>query len=391
MKVVYFVHDINDPAVHRRMRMLENGGATTILLGFSRKVGVAPMKIQATVLGYTSDAKLLQRALAVFKAALTMPRWCSTLLGADLIIARQLETIVLAVLARRLMGIRAPLVYECLDIHRVMLSKGLLGRAMRAVERLALSESSRLMVSSRGFIDHYFLPTHHTLPLIELVENKVLQSELPYPPGSIGPSTQRCQPGPPWRIGWYGMLRCRRSLDLLANLTRSLPGIVEVTIRGRVAETVLPDFKDIVASAPGLHFEGPYDRSTDLPAMYTTQHFFWAVDFFDGESSAWLLQNRLYEGGLFRCIPLARSSVETGRWLAKFKAGVLLDDPLEDNLTRFFRTLDLPTFRAAQDAMALIPLAAFLHDKPYCEAMVDRLAVRQVHAPVVAGSLENRC
>jgi len=371
--------------------MLDDGGAATVLLGFCRKTAVTPKKIPAIVLGYTSDAKLLQRALAVLKAALTMPRWHSALIGADLIIARQLETVVLAALARRLMGNRAPLVYECLDIHRVMLSNGLLGRAMRVVERFALRESTRLMVSSRGFIDQYFLPTYHTLPPVELVENKVLQCELTEFPGAIGPSIQSYKPGPPWRIGWYGILRCRRSLDLLANLTRSLPGIVEVTIRGRVAETALPDFEEILAATPGLHFEGRYDRSTDLPTMYGTPHFFWAVDFFDGESSSWLLQNRLYEGGLFRCIPLARRAVETGRWLAHFKAGVLLDDPIDETLTQFFRTLDDATFRAAQDAMALIPLAAFLHDKSYCEAMVTRLAVRQMHATVAADGLENRC
>lgn len=390
MKVVYFVHDINDPAVHRRIRMLEDGGAQTSLLGFSRRKGVAPAGMQPVLLGYTADAKLLQRAFAVLKAALMMPLWWGALRGADLVIARQLEMAVLAVLARRLTGNKAPLVYECLDIHRVMLSQGRGGRAMRLLEKLVLRNSTSLMVSSRGFIEWYFRPAHGALPPVELVENKVLRSELPaqaVPPGVAG---RTCPMGPPWRIGWYGMLRCRRSLDLLAHLARELPGIVEVSIRGRVAETVLPDFDDIVAATPGLTFGGPYDRFTDLPELYAAPHFFWAIDFFDGESSAWLLQNRLYEGGLFGCIPLARRDIETGRWLAGYDAGVLLGDPLESELMRFFGTLAWPEFRAAQEAMARIPMAAFLHDRQYCEELVKRLARKPARAGVEAGKLEEQ-
>jgi hypothetical protein len=393
MKVAYFVHDINDPAVRRRVRMLEDGGAKTTLLGFSRRKGVAPDGMEPIVLGHTADAQLLQRAAAVVKAALMMPRWWGALRGAELIVARQLEVAVLAALARRLTGNKAPLVYECLDIHRVMLSKGAVGRVMRGLEALVLRESASLMVSSRGFVDWYFRPAHGALPAIELVENKVLQSELP---DRALQGTARAQdpiavaPAPPWRIGWYGILRCRRSLDLLASLARALPGSVEISIRGRVAETALPDFEEIVASTPGLSFGGAYDRITDLAGMYAAVHFFWAIDFFDGESSAWLLQNRLYEGGLFGCIPLARRNIETGRWLAAYNAGVLLDDPLEAELMRFFSTLAWPEFRAAQEAMDRVPMAAFLHDGQYCEALVKRLARKPARNTVETGQLEEQ-
>ena len=60
-------------------------------------------------------------------------------------------------------------------------------------------------------------------------------------------------------------------------------------------------------------------------------HFTWAIDYFEeGLNSAWLLPNRLYEGGLFGSVPIALADVETGRWLAKRGAGVLVGDPVED-------------------------------------------------------------
>src|SRR6185312_12560894 len=119
------------------------------------------------------------------------------------------------------------------------------------------------------------------------------------------------------RIGWFGVIRCRRSLQLLANLVTALPGVVEVIIRGRPRRKVIPDFDRLLATTPGLSFLGEYDRHTELAALYGDVHFAWAVDFYEaGLNSDWLLPNRLYEGTLYGAVPLVLDSVETGRWLA---------------------------------------------------------------------------
>src|ERR1700722_19845544 len=113
MNLVYFVHDLNDPAVHRRMRMLHAGGAMVSLIGFY--LGEPPAGVGGTVplpLGRTGDARLLQRAMAVLGAALSIPRWRSVFVSADAILARQLETLVFAAFARRLLMAKAPLVFE---------------------------------------------------------------------------------------------------------------------------------------------------------------------------------------------------------------------------------------------------------------------------------------
>ena len=36
MRIAYFVHDLSDPAVGRRVRMLRTGGAEVTVLGFRR-------------------------------------------------------------------------------------------------------------------------------------------------------------------------------------------------------------------------------------------------------------------------------------------------------------------------------------------------------------------
>ena len=54
----------------------------------------------------------------------------------------------------------------------------------------------------------------------------------------------------PWRIGWFGAIRCRRSLLCLAEIARQHPGLVEVDIRGRITEAMGDDFQAIVDATP---------------------------------------------------------------------------------------------------------------------------------------------
>jgi hypothetical protein len=159
------------------------------------------------------------------------------------------------------------------------------------------------------------------------------------------------------------VLRCRRSLELLAELTNRLPDRVIVELRGRPARSAIPDFDAIVAAVPGLRFLGPYDRQRDLAQIYHAVHFTWAIDFYEaGGNSRWLLPNRLYEGGLHGAIPIALGTVETGRWLARHNAGVLLGDPPAEGLLRYFSALQPEDHVAAARDLAAVPRAAWIDE-----------------------------
>ena len=134
----------------------------------------------------------------------------------DVILARNLEMLVIAARARRLYAAHATLVYESLDIHSLLLSRHPAGSALRLVESALWREVDLLVTSSPAFVRNYFLPRHFRGP-IRIEENKVLLLEKEVP---VTFST-RPPLAPPWRIGWFGMLRCRRSLNALSMLARS--------------------------------------------------------------------------------------------------------------------------------------------------------------------------
>jgi hypothetical protein len=287
----------------------------------------------------------------------TIRRLRPHLIGANVIMARQLEMLVLAGTARRRYAETAALAYECLDIHRLVVSPSLAGMALRGLEGHLLRATDLLIISSSAFVREHLLPLHGArLPPTCLIENKVLRDE--HVPLS---SAQPRLDGPPWRIGWYGVLRCRHSLELLAGLTRQLPGQVIVELRGRPARSAIPDFDTLVAATPGLSFVGPYDRRLDLAEIYQSVHFAWAIDFYEASAnSRWLLPNRLYEGGLYGAVPIAAASVETGSWLTRHDCGVVLPEPLAAQLLQYFSALRPAIYAASAARLAVVPDEAWM-------------------------------
>jgi succinoglycan biosynthesis protein ExoL len=370
-RIAYFAHDLSDPSVHRRVRMLICGGSIVIPIGF-RRTPEAPTAVEgvgAVDLGRTGDGMLTRRALSVAGALIKLEGIAEHIRGCDVILARNLEMLVLAVRARELYAPRATVVYECLDIHRLLLAKGPSRQILRFLESKLWRGVDLLLTSSPAFVDNYFMHRGFPAP-IRLVENKVLM---------LGQEEARTislspPPGPPWRIGWFGMIRCRKSLDILSSIARENAGALEVVIRGRPSGATFPDFEAATANLPHVRYYGPYRNPGDLPEIYGGVHFSWAIDYYEsGQNSAWLLPCRMYEGSFFGAVPIALAGVETGRWLAKRGAGVLLDEPIERQLTDFFGRLDRDKFKTLANRVGALPRKDLVSDRSDCRELVETL------------------
>lgn len=380
MKLAYFVHDLTDPAVRRRVRMLQAGGAEPVVLGF-RRAQTAPQTVEgapAVDLGRTYDGRLGHRAWATALAAATAARWRPALEGVESVMARTLEMLAVASAARRACSLAGPLVYECLDIHRLMLGQSAVGKAMRALERALLRSSDLLVISSPAFLEAYFAPRQgvgRDLPVRTLlVENKVLELGAEEPPRLAGP-----RPGPPWRIAWMGAIRCRKSLDFLTDLARRRPDLVEVAIHGRPAYREFADFDGQVAAAPNVRFGGPY-VAEDLPGLYSQAHFAWAIDYMEaGQNSAWLLPNRVYEASRHGAAPIALGDVQTGRFLAGLGVGLRLSSlaRVEDVL----EGLTPADYRQLRRGLAAAPASAFVAREADCRALVEAIGAAAAARP----------
>ncbi|AMX96421.1 glycosyl transferase family 1 [Mesorhizobium sp. M7A.F.Ca.US.014.04.1.1] len=373
LHVLYLVHDVSDPAVRRRITMLRAGGAQVTLAGFRRTANpIADIEgLRPIDLGGTRDGRFGQRLAAVAKAAVSIGSKLGGMPKPDVIVARNLEMLALARRARSAFGASVPIVYECLDIHRLVLRNDVLGKALRATERFLARDVKLLVTSSPAFIANYFKPFGQVAAPIELVENKYFEAATIVPGAA---EADESPVGPPWRIGWFGALRCRRSLELLADFSRRTEGRFEIVLRGRPALSEFPDFHGFVEAEPWLSFLGPYRNPEDMAAIYNDVHFSWAIDFFEaGQNSEWLLPNRLYEGCRFGAVPISMGNTETGRFLKQQDIGVLLPQASPEALEAALGKMEEHRFARLKGRVLARNPRTWSYDRSDCRALVERL------------------
>jgi hypothetical protein len=224
-------------------------------------------------------------------------------------------------------------------------------------------------VSSPGFLENYFRRLQGVGPALPIktlvVENKVFKLERT-------PIVSPARPlGPPWRIAWPGAIRCRKSLSVLASLTKRRPDLISVSIFGSPSQAELPDFDDQIGGAANIYFGGPY-TSGDLARIYESAHFGWAIDYMqEGMNSSWLLPNRLYEGSAHGAIPIALAQVETGKYLEKRGFGVRLSTL--DELELFFDTLTNRRYSELRGELNRQPAEQFVTTRQECCELVSAL------------------
>jgi succinoglycan biosynthesis protein ExoL len=366
MAIAYFAHELADAAVQKRVRMLALAGREVTLLGFERDRGdpSAASAHQGIALGHTQNQRLIARVFSVLLAIPRALRVKQSWRDAELIIARNLEMLVLVSVLKTLTGSRARIAYECLDIHRVALSNGIAGRIVRAVERACLGGGATIVTSSPAFERYYFRGKQHLSSRIMLAENKVLT-----PANAAAPELGI---EPPWIVAWCGVLRCKRSFDLLRKLATERG--VRVELWGMPALDQIPDFHEAVAATPNLTFHGAY-KADHLPHIYARAHFSWAIDFYEaGGNSDWLLPNRLYESLCYGAVPLAAEGVETARWLEAHGVGAVLGAPIERATDTFFAALTPDGYRRLRDATLQLPPEATRFTPESCRAFAAELA-----------------
>lgn len=368
VSITYLVHDLADAAVARRIASFAAAGSSVRLAGFFRR-HPPPAKIAGTpalALGRTRDARLGQRVLLVLRNWLMPQRLAPVVAGADVIIARNLEMLVIAARLRQ-PGQR--LVYECLDIHRMMLRPDLPGRVMRAIERRSLRRADLVLVSSPAFERDYFRKVQQHSGPITLVENKVAAlpetSAAPLASGNTGQKQT-------WTIGWFGMLRCRRSLSLLGELSAASQGRITILIAGIPSPNEFPEFSDAIARMNGVEFAGHY-TSEDLPRLYGRVDFAWCIDYFEeGLNSRWLLPNRLYESIAHGVVPVALRHVETGRWLTDAGVGLTIADGAA--FGPLLKALSQAQYQVLRNQVAALPRSRIAFAPHDHRRLVERLA-----------------
>lgn len=326
-KVLYFGFDAAHTSVRRRMRQIDE---VTQLVGLTfrrtRYNSDYVPEWDNIDLGLLKDGHYAERMLVMMGAFRKIVANKARLQDADLVIARNLDLLALAQLARSVGVFKAPIVYDVFDVRSVLLKQSSQAWAMRLAERRMLARCALLVVSSPGFLEDYFRPyLGYSGPSLFL-ENKVDLDILPDDPEirAAWRDADRARRGPKdnsFVLGWVGALRCARSAEMLCEVARALPWL-SIRISGKATYCSAERFVAQFEGLPNIHYTGEYWFPTGLYDVYRDIDLNWDFDLSKhGVSGQWLLPNRLYEGGYFGVPHLAESGSQTGAYVEQTGIG----------------------------------------------------------------------
>ena len=369
-RIAFFGHDASDAAVRRRVQGFRDDGLDVVGFTMRRRDDVA-VDWQNVDLGRTFDGAYRQRIQSIFDGARRAAAQRDLLTSADIIYARNLDMLATAFLAKRYAKLKTPVIYEALDVHRLLTRKDLIGLMFRRVEGALLKRTRRLVVSSPGFLDNYFGVRHRGEYHPFLIENRLAAG------ADYGPRPEASVPVPdaagPLRIGWVGRLRCMRSLGLLADLAREFGPRIQIEMHGIASPEEIPDFHDRIAGLPNMTFHGRYRAPEDLSRIYEGLDLVWAGDFMEaGYNSVWLLPNRIYEGGYFAVPAIAPDGTETAKWINGRNAGFTIPEDLSRTLPEFIRSVmaDRQSIAQKRDHLLALPEDTFVAPRGELAVMI---------------------
>ncbi len=365
LRIAFFAHERGDARVRKRIAALGDQGCSVLGFTFHRKRDKpdVPPDWENIHLGTTYNRRYVQRLWAFVKSVGVLWRYRDRLAECGVIHAVNTDNALLALLGCFFAGSTAPLVLEIADIQPAMIGRGFVSRTFRAIERFVLRRTVLLVTTSPGFVRGYFHPVQGYGGKIFLLENKVYPGDgLPAVRGNTGPVAG----GRPWVIGCFGAFRCRRSLELMRDLAACLDGKARFVLRGYPAGTIADDFASLLGNPPNVMFGGPYAYPDDLAVMYGGVDFNWAFDESDpAGNSAWLLPNRIYEGGCFGVPAIAGARTETGRWIETNGLGWTFGEPLGETLGGFFESLEISEWEPVKRRCSSHPRGEFTGEADY--------------------------
>lgn len=373
-KVIAFAFDSGEVSQVRRLRSLIALGYNLHVFSMRRGDRSAPIQTDFpnTHLFWTQHEKLTQRVFILFAAVLKLFPYRAQVGSTDVLIARNLDMLIIAWFARLLAGTpQVPLIYECLDIHKTLTGSGIKARLFRKAERWLLCKTQMVIVSSPKFIQAYFDPVQHYVGPYAVWENLVVpDASLPARTKNLPVSSE----GNILRIGWVGSIRCAPSLRLLASLAKQLGPAIEIHIHGSVHEHAVPGFYEIVSAHENMLYHGAYTYPTDLSRVYSSFDLVWNIDLWmSGGNSDWCLSNRLYEAGWCGRPSLALEGTEIARYVDEHKMGWTLPSVEPECVAAFFKNLSRSRIAAISTSLLARPESNFKSDGSELHSAIQKV------------------
>ncbi len=319
MKVLFVIPTLSSSYHQFRVFELKKQGVHCFVTGFDRdSYPGKPWGMPVYSLGYVEHMRYHKRIGTLLKSIPSIRKQSD---GMDAIICFNLDLLFITWLA--LTGVRnkPELIYDVGDIRTSLVKKGLISKILRSVERFLLKRISLLMVTSEAYITEYFEGIQGMNDVdILMLENKLNKDDTPAPlPRKQDPWSEER----PVTIGYFGVLRCRKSLKLLNKLALEGNGKVQVIVRGVYLDT--DDLDGMIRDNPYMSYKGPYVFPDDLAKIHAEVDLSWLVHAHTRQNTMWARIFRFYHACFYGIPMIAQSGSKDGDEVIRHNIGFCVD------------------------------------------------------------------
>ena len=257
---------LGQPRDAKRISMLQASGFSVEVIAFHRNhhKGRIP-ECPITSLGKIENGHYIRRICSMMHAIPSMRR---AIQRNQLIYASGPDMALLAIIAN--IGLGRPVIFEVGDIRRVQVSTSVTGRLVRIMDRLVAKFSELLVVTAPEFIEGYYRKWLNAKTPAIVLENKLEKEWVKID------RTKNIVPknGRPLTIGYFGVLRCNWSWEVLETLALSRPDDIKIIVAGHILTP--SDLAERITKIPNIEFRGEYQSPLDLPSLYCDVDLVWA-------------------------------------------------------------------------------------------------------------------
>ena len=320
LRILTVLPVLGQPRDSKRIDMLVSLGFDVSVAAFNRAYHSGRVPSRPTqIIGTISHGKYLQRIGRLITA---LPKLRRAMRDRDIVYASSPDMALLAMIAGVFMGKK--FILEVGDVREIQTAEGLKGRLVRIVDRVLTNRCSLLVVTAVGFLDNYYRNwLRSDVPAI-VVENKIEASLTSARPEAVRGNLPQGRPfiDRPLRIGYFGLLRCQWTWDVLKAFALKHPKDVEIVMAGYPMEPA--DIAEQANSIPNVIYSGEYKSPNDLPRLYGAVDLVWACYKFIGPRDwnlKWARPNRFYESCYFGRPLISRLGSSDSKEVDRLKIG----------------------------------------------------------------------
>ncbi len=336
--------------------MLQGAGLEVEAIAFDRKYHKGRMPTcPVTLVGQIERGRYLTRVAKMLAAT---PRIRRAIRACDAIYASGADIAFICWLSG--LGLSKSIVLEVGDIREVQTARGVRGIVARGLDRIVAWSSSCVIATAPGFIDDYYRNWLNKTPRSLIIENKLearpgREHQTPTVEGT--PLVDR-----PLRIGYFGLLRCPRSWQVLEELAATRPNEIEVVIAGIPSNP--EDLPERAHRHANIVYQGKYKSPDDLSSLYGSVDLVWACYPFPGPNDhnwKWAKTNRFYESCYYQRPMICLEGSGDAAEIERYDIGMLIKNDHVERVVESIADISLTDLATWQENLRNMPPEAYVY------------------------------